>query len=93
MVKTLTGDFKIKFHPDGPNTEKEVIIDFTPPFKRIPMLKGLEERLKVELPKNIESPEANEFFNKLADQHHVICPHPRTTARLIDKVIEIDNFL
>ena len=82
----MTGDYKLKFHPDGPNTEKELIIDFTPPFKRIPMLKGLEERLGVELPKNIDTPEANEFFSKLADKHKVVCPAPRSTARLIDKV-------
>lgn len=42
MVKQINGDYKIKFHPNGPDTEEEFIIDFTPPFKRIPMIKGLE---------------------------------------------------
>ena len=88
MVKSITGDYKVKFHPDGPNTERELIIDFTPPFKKIPMLKGLEERLKVELPKNLDSPEANAFLSKLAETHKVLCPAPRSTARLIDKVFK-----
>ena len=86
MVKKLTGDYKIKFHPDGVGTEKEYIIDFTPPFKKIPMLKGLEAKLGIALPKNIDTAEARDFFDKLCVEHHVLCPAPRSTARLIDKV-------
>lgn len=86
MVKAITGDYKVRFHPDGPGTERELLIDFTPPFRKVPMLKGLEEKLGVEMPKDLYTPEANEFFSKLALQHNVLCPAPRTTARLIDKV-------
>ena len=86
MVKALTGDYKIKFHPDGPGTEREILIDFTPPFKKFSMLKYLEEKMGVELPKNLYTPESNEIFSKLAEKHKVLCPAPRTTARLIDKV-------
>lgn len=32
------GSYVIKHHPDGPGTEKVVEIDFTTPWKRIPML-------------------------------------------------------
>ena len=39
----LPGTYKIKHHPDGPGTEKELELDFTPPFKRISMISGLEE--------------------------------------------------
>lgn len=92
MVKKLTGDYKVKFHPDGPGTEKELIIDFSPPFKRVSMLKGLEERLKIKIPSNLESQEANDFLNKLCDEHKVACPAPRSTARLIDKVRTIIRF-
>ena len=42
VVKSITGGYKIKYHPEGPEG-KEYEIDFTPPFKRIPMIKGLEE--------------------------------------------------
>lgn len=87
MVKSLTGDYKVKFHPDGPGTEKELVIDFTPPFRKVPMLKGLEEKLGVPMPKNLDTPEANAFLSQLAEKHHVLCPAPRTTARLIDKVL------
>nr|CAI5826683.1 unnamed protein product [Callosobruchus analis] len=46
MVKSIHGTYKVKYHPDGPEGE-EVEIDFTPPFKRYPMIPTLEEVLKV----------------------------------------------
>ena len=45
----------MKFHPDGRGEGKEeIIIDFTPPFKRIPMIEGLEQELGVKLPMPLE---------------------------------------
>ena len=49
MVKEICGSYKIKIHPEL-NSEKELEIDFTPPFRRIDMMKGLEEELKVKFP-------------------------------------------
>lgn len=49
MVKHITGGYKVTYHPEGaegPTWE----VDYTPPFKRISMLKGLEERLGVTFP-------------------------------------------
>lgn len=43
MVKEITGGYVIKYHPDGPDGQ-EMTIDFTPPFKRISMVSGLEVR-------------------------------------------------
>lgn len=54
MVKELCGSYKIKIHPEL-NSDKEIEIDFTPPFRRIDMLKGLEEKLSIKLPENLES--------------------------------------
>jgi lysyl-tRNA synthetase class 2 len=48
MVFAIHGTHKIIYHP----LDKEAIeIDFSPPYRRIPMMKGLEEVLKIELPK------------------------------------------
>lgn len=56
MVKSIHGSYKIAYHPDGMDTEegkKKVLeLDFTPPFKRVPMMKGLSEKLGVKLPAN-----------------------------------------
>lgn len=42
MVLSIKGSYKFKYHPDPDAPEKEITIDFTPPFNRIPMMKGLE---------------------------------------------------
>lgn len=87
MVKAIHGSFKITYHPDGPEGEG-VEIDFTPPFKRVSMMKTLEEVLKVQLPPadQLNTPEANQMLSDLCTKHEIECPAPRTTARLLDKV-------
>ena len=46
MVYSLHGKYKIEYHPEGQqNPDNKIEIDFTPPFRRIPMMKGLEEVL------------------------------------------------
>ncbi|KAG5673884.1 hypothetical protein PVAND_003890 [Polypedilum vanderplanki] len=88
MVKSIHGSYKIKYHPNGEEGE-EVEVDFTPPFKRVPMLKTLEEILKVKFPSATElhTKESNKFFDQLCIKHQVECPAPRTTARLLDKLV------
>ena len=56
MVKHITGGYKVTYHPEGPEGPAWEV-DYTPPFKRISMLKGLEERLGVKFPdtKDFES--------------------------------------
>lgn len=89
MVKTITGSYKLMYHPDQDNNPEKVIeIDFTPPFRRIPMMKGLEEALQMELPKGKElaTEEARVFLDKLCKEKGVDCANPRSTSRLIDKL-------
>lgn len=88
MVKSIHGTYKIKYHPDGPEGD-EVEIDFTPPFKRVKMLPTLEKILKEKFPSPSEftSAETNKFLNDLCTKHGVECPPPRTTARLLDKLV------
>ena len=91
MVKSITGSFKIQYHPrdDAENPDKVYEIDFTPPFRRIPMMKGLEEALGRELPrgKELATDEARVFFDKLCKELNVECANPRSTGRLIDKLV------
>ncbi|KAJ8926698.1 hypothetical protein NQ314_020914 [Rhamnusium bicolor] len=88
MVYSIHGSYKIKYHPEGPDGE-EVEIDFTPPFKRVRMIPTLEEVLKVQFPPATEmaSESTNKFLSDLCVQHNVECPTPRTTARLLDKLV------
>lgn len=88
MAKAITGSYIVKYHPqglDGPELE----INFSPPFKRINMLAELEKELKEKFPEAVtfDTPESNKFFSDLCTKHNVECPSPRTTARLIDKLV------
>ena len=49
MVKSITGGYKVQYHPKGPE-EDPITIDFTPPFKRVKMIPALEEALGVTFP-------------------------------------------
>lgn len=88
MAKTINGSYKVKYYPDGPEGEPWEI-DFTPPFRRMNMLQELEKVLQVKMPdpKTFETPETNKFFDDLCQKRQVECPPPRTTARLIDKLV------
>ncbi|XP_071557940.1 lysine--tRNA ligase isoform X1 [Temnothorax nylanderi] len=88
MVKAIHGTYKIEYHPDGPEGEAYEI-DFKPPFKRISMMKKLEEVLQVKLPEadQLNTPIANKFLSDLCEKHEIECPPPRTSARLLDKLV------
>ncbi|XP_012350517.1 lysine--tRNA ligase isoform X1 [Apis florea] len=88
MIKSIHGSYKITYHPDGPEGEA-VEIDFTPPFKRLSMMKTLEEVLKIKLPSadKLNNPETNQILSDLCTKYEIECPPPRTTARLLDKLV------
>nr|GEW50424.1 lysine--tRNA ligase, cytoplasmic [Tanacetum cinerariifolium] len=86
MVKELTGGYKIKYHANGLDNEA-IEIDFTPPFRRIDMIAGLEEIAKLSIPKDLASEEANKYLADACLKFDVKCPPPQTTARLLDKLV------
>ncbi|XP_053200472.1 lysine--tRNA ligase-like [Panonychus citri] len=88
LVKSVHGSYKVTYHPEGPESES-IEIDFTPPFKKVSMLTELEKCLGVKLPPldELESDEANKFFSDQCVKHEVDCAPPRTTSRLIDKLV------
>lgn len=52
------------------------------------MLPTLAEKLGIkEFPEDLESDVANKFFDDLCVKHNVTCVNPRSTARLIDKLV------
>ena len=91
MVMEIHGKYIIDYHPrdDEANPDKTYQIDFTPPFRRIKMMDGLQEAMGVTFPANrdLETEETREFFDKLCKDRDVECSNPRSTARLIDKLV------
>ncbi|XP_048532212.1 lysine--tRNA ligase [Triticum urartu] len=86
MVKELTGGYKIKYHANGVDNPP-IEIDFTPPFRRIDMIEGLEAMAKLEIPKDISSDETNKYLIDACAKYDVKCPPPQTTTRLLDKLV------
>jgi lysyl-tRNA synthetase class 2 len=89
MVMFIHGKHKIQYHPNGPETEPVYEVDFTPPFKRVHMYEGLEEVLKVKLPApdTLHTEESRLVFDQICREKNVDCSEPRTTARLLDKLV------
>ena len=98
MVLKLCGDYVIKYHPEGKDeidkktgkkltNKPEWTIDFKPPFKRIEMIPELEKELGVKFPENLESEETRKFLDELCVQKKIECANPRSTGRLLDKLV------
>lgn len=88
LVKEVCGTEEIRYHPKGAEGEP-LVINFAGPFRRIPLIAGLEEALNVKFPPadQLDTPEANKFLSDLCEKHNVECSAPRTTARLLDKLV------
>lgn len=84
LVKDITGGYKIKYQ--AKRGMEEVEIDFTPPFKRISMMEGLEEAMNVKLP-SLDDPDIEEKLLVLMKKHELECSPPHTTARILDTFV------
>ncbi|CAN0921657.1 Lysine--tRNA ligase [Linum grandiflorum] len=51
------------------------------------MIAGLEEMGDLKIPEDIASKEANKYLSDACERFEVKCPPPRTTARLLDKLL------
>lgn len=89
LVHSLFGKYKIEYHPNGRDSSEVMEIDFTPPFRRVDMIDELERVLETKLPSptELDLPESIEALSKLCQKHEVECPPPRTSARLLDKLV------
>jgi len=90
MARNITGSYKVTHHPgedEEGNPLPPIEIDFTPPFKRIPLIAGLEEALGVKFPTDLASDETNEMLKKICKDKGIDCKPPQTTYRLLDKLV------
>lgn len=88
LVKSVNnGSLIVTYHPAG--STEPIQIDFTPPFKRIPLIAGLEVALGVQFPpaSELTSESGTKFLSDLCIKHNIECGAPRTAARLLDKLV------
>ncbi|KEI39738.1 uncharacterized protein L969DRAFT_464818 [Mixia osmundae IAM 14324] len=88
MVKHITGGYKIEYQPEG-KTGKTLELDFSPPWKRFNMIEELENKLGVTFPPadTLHTEQSRKWLEELAAKHKIDCSAPRTSARLIDKLV------
>ncbi|KAF3771846.1 Lysine--tRNA ligase [Nymphaea thermarum] len=86
IIKKITGGYKIKYHSNGYDNEP-IEIDFSPPFRRIDMIEGLEAEANLNIPKDLTSEAANRYLVDACEKFGVKCPPPQTTSRLLDKLV------
>jgi len=87
MVYAIKGSYKIQYHAHGPD-EPPIDIDFTPPFRRISMVAGLEEALNIKFPSyDFATQEVEEFLRNLITEKKIEVNPPLTTARMLDTLV------
>ena len=91
LVKAVTGSYKVTYHPDGkddPNG-RTYEIDFSTPWKRFEMIPELEKQLQVTFPPadQLHTEETRVWLSDLCAKHNVDCSEPRSSSRLIDKLV------
>lgn len=88
LVYGLFGTYEVTYIPEKDGKQLDpVVVNFTPPFKRVPMIAGLEAALKVKLPEELNTEETRQILIKLCEKHEVKCTPPQTVGRLLDKLV------
>ncbi|KZT62031.1 lysyl-tRNA synthetase [Calocera cornea HHB12733] len=91
MVRYLTGGkTQLTYHPEGPGEgKKEYTLEFQRPWKRFDMVETLEQCLGIKMPVGDEwtTEETRLMLSEQCEKHNVECGAPRTTARLLDKLV------
>ena len=83
LVFEICGSLKIKLDSD------DIILDFEKSFNKIDMIPTLEQKLNIKFPnpETFDSDEFNNFLNDICNENRIECSSPRTTARLLDKLV------
>jgi lysyl-tRNA synthetase class 2 len=83
LVLSVNGSYNVKYYMD----EKEVEINFKPPYRKIDILTELEEKTGEKFPQDLGNDESLAFYEKICEKYKICCSNPRTHSRLLDKII------
>ena len=88
LVKDLTGSYVIHYvgKQDKDGVAHPVDIDFTPPWKRVPLIPAIEEAIGKKFPRPLDGEEALEFGKQVLKERGLLdqLPLPHTMNRIID---------
>ncbi len=82
IVYRIFGNYKVKYTLEN----REVELDFTPPFKRIDILTELRKKTGYHYT-NLESEESKNELFEICKKYEIKFPPPYTTTRILDKLI------
>lgn len=83
MALEITGSYLVKYKPHNGD---EYVIDFTPPYKKFDMIDEIEKNIGETIPRPYDSEHTRTFLVDICNKFKVDCEHPRTTARMLDKL-------
>lgn len=86
LVYKVKGTYETEFHTQDGEVYK---VNWKAPWKRIDMFPALEEALDVKFPAadQLQTDETREWMKELLKKHNIECAEPRTTARMLDKLV------
>jgi len=91
MALAIHGSYQVKYAPEGSEAR---IVDYTPPFKRISLVDGIEEAIRAKtgdasfkIPEDLSAESTRLFLVDTCAKNNVLCTPPQTTARLLDKLV------
>lgn len=90
LVMELFGTRVLEYTVENRDTKKKtaVKIDFTTPFRRVDILEELSREVGVEIAAEaLETDEGRELLDRLCRERNIRCRAPRTTTRLLDKLV------
>lgn len=85
IVKSVYGSLQVEYHINGKDKDP-IIIDFSK-FSKIDMMKELREKYEINIPEDLNTEEARNILEEECQKREIVCSEPRTTARLLDKLV------
>lgn len=86
VVMKIKGTMQFQYSCIVGGGTKTYDLDFTPPYKVIDIIPELR-RCGLDIPDNLSDEKAATILEELCKKHGVECSPPRTTTRLLDKLI------
>ena len=69
------------------HTDDVIEINFGGPYRKIDIMPELTRLIGVEFPNDLTTEESHTFLDELCFDRNILCSPPRTTSRLLDKLI------
>lgn len=88
MCESMITNIISSLHDTLKITYLDKTIDFSTPYRRIDMMDELKNKTGISFPTDLSTDDSLNFIDSECIRLDVECAHPRTMARLLDKLVE-----